>query len=407
MLAHSVLLVAALMAVSVSAEMGKKKEKKKRKKEKKLKKDCFTDQRLLSVTFATDPGRAFFLLASFKKHKHDRVVCLGNGTVYEGPGQRLRLLKEYLNNKDVRDGDLMLYSDGYYAFVTGPRPEFVRRFLMHNTDILFAGRRGEGGKMLLSASGFIGRVRVLREMLARTQEVQLRTSPQEFFGSVWERERYNMKIDEERRVFCVLGDAGDSGEVQLEPPNSPNGEVRLVGAGIGMAATVYPLVVCAGEGPKEGGASHGRHRWYNLLRARVQRAILISNIQVYPPVVRRGETLFFQLTVANFNDFDLPSQSPPSPAWIYESPTSFLSEQFGDVASSFRLGIDYDGRQGIDHPYRWGLGEIIRHGNEKTVVLGINVRDCFKNRPYHLGYVFEQFFWVIRIHTENITVLCS
>ncbi len=112
--------------------------------------------------------------------------------------------------------------------------------------------------------------------------------------------------------------------------------------------------------------------------------------------------------MANFNEFALIPQLP-YPAHIYDERRDFAKDGFDSEFAAFRIGVDYvERKDGADHPYRWGLGEKILPGNEKTVVLGITMHRCFPaRREYTLGYVFENFFWQIDIKKANITVTCN
>jgi len=61
----------------------------------------------------------------------------------------------------------------------------------------------------------------------------------------------------------------------------------------------------------------------------------------------------------------------------------------------------------VDHPIRWGLGENIISGNEKTVVLGVRMNTCWPGKKeFSVGYVFENFFWVIELKMFNVSVSC-
>jgi hypothetical protein len=60
----------------------------------------------------------------------------------------------------------------------------------------------------------------------------------------------------------------------------------------------------------------------------------------------------------------------------------------------------------VDHPARWGMGEKILSGNEKTVVLGVRMNSCFQRKEVSVGYVLENFFWVIDLRKFNVSVTC-
>merc|ERR1712000_758965 len=85
---------------------------------------------------------------------------------------------------------------------------------------------------------------------------------------------------------------------------------------------------------------------------------------------------------------------------------NFIEDGFNGQFARFRMGIDYEGRNGIDHPWRWGYGEKISSGNQKTLVLGVTMNECLDNRLFKLGYVFENFFWVVDIFEWRMTVKC-
>lgn len=111
-----------------------------------------------------------------------------------------------------------------------------------------------------------------------------------------------------------------------------------------------------------------------------------------PTVLETGQSLSFSLTVQNNSSVPLATQGPP-PGFTYAEGETFETRGFPAVANAFRVGIDFDGRTGMDHPYRWGLGSVLAPGATATVTGSIRLTSL-QSRNYWLGLVKEQVAWL-------------
>lgn len=69
-----------------------------------------------------------------------------------------------------------------------------------------------------------------------------------------------------------------------------------------------------------------------------------------------GQLLNVRIAVRNGGATSLPTQEPGS-GFVYDEEDTFVTWGFADVGGNFRVGIDFDNRVGLDHPYRWGIGD--------------------------------------------------
>ncbi|MEW5718016.1 MAG: hypothetical protein AB1817_05285, partial [Chloroflexota bacterium] len=87
----------------------------------------------------------------------------------------------------------------------------------------------------------------------------------------------------------------------------------------------------------------------------------ITSVMFSPAAINSGDLLNVTITVRNDSTETLATQDP-APGFIYDEGDTFYTRGFPDVANAFRVGVDFDGRAGIDHPYRWGLGAPLAPG---------------------------------------------
>jgi hypothetical protein len=131
--------------------------------------------------------------------------------------------------------------------------------------------------------------------------------------------------------------------------------------------------------------------------------IQITNVTCTPTTLRAGEWLNISITVRNNSTETLPTQDP-APGFIYDEEDTFRSRGFTDTKGSVRVGIDFDGRDGIDHPYRWGLGAPLAPGETRTINGAIRLKTA-RVVDYWAGLVREQVAWLQdRQGTQTITV---
>ena len=83
----------------------------------------------------------------------------------------------------------------------------------------------------------------------------------------------------------------------------------------------------------------------------------------------------------------------PNPGFIYDEGGTFSSRGFDATTGAFRVGIDFDNRTGLDHPYRWGLGAPLAPGQFVTITGGIKMKTA-QAKNYWGGLVREYVAWM-------------
>lgn len=117
----------------------------------------------------------------------------------------------------------------------------------------------------------------------------------------------------------------------------------------------------------------------------------ITNVMLTPTTLDTGQVLNVSITVRNGTNATIPTQAP-SPGLVYNEGETFLSRGYAEVNGAYRVGIDFDGRTGIDHPYRWGLGSALAPNETRTITGQIRLnKAAVKN--YWAGLVQEQIAW--------------
>lgn len=131
---------------------------------------------------------------------------------------------------------------------------------------------------------------------------------------------------------------------------------------------------------------------------------VITAIDMTPAVLNAGDLLNVSITVFNGTDSALPTQGP-DPGFVYDEGDTFRAKAFGEVRGSIRVGVEFDGDTGVDHPYRWGLGAPLAPGQTAVVSGAIRVKNA-QSRNYWVGLVREQVAWLQdKLGTEAITVV--
>jgi|GEM_PF-534432 serine protease AprX len=131
--------------------------------------------------------------------------------------------------------------------------------------------------------------------------------------------------------------------------------------------------------------------------------VSITSVNLEPASLGSGKLLNVSITVRNNSDQVLPTQGP-EPGFIYEEGDTFISRGFADQKGAFRVALDFDGRTGLDHPYRWGLGAPLQPGETRTITGAIKLKSVGA-RNYWGALVEEQTVWVQdRVGVQTITV---
>jgi hypothetical protein len=188
-----------------------------------------------AVTVGDDATKAHILTDSLRRYGHGECRVLGNGQPWlggtmagPGGGQKINLMKEYLNNPppaDQREGetkswtenDLILFSDGYDTSVSGTPEEFIRKWKWFGADVVFGAESANwpGGCLnqpdvpgrfkFLNSGGYIGRATVLREMF-NSREIENHADDQLFCQELYASGKWKIKLDHRKEIFCCLSD---------------------------------------------------------------------------------------------------------------------------------------------------------------------------------------------------------
>lgn len=129
----------------------------------------------------------------------------------------------------------------------------------------------------------------------------------------------------------------------------------------------------------------------------------ITGVTLSPTILRSGDTLNVSITVINKTNQTLDTQGP-NPGFVYEEGDTFRTRGFAETRGTFRVGIDFDGRAGDDHPYRWGLGAPLAPGQSATITGAIHLKTA-RTVNYWAGLVREQIAWLQdSVGTQSIRV---
>ncbi len=135
-------------------------------------------------------------------------------------------------------------------------------------------------------------------------------------------------------------------------------------------------------------------------------APFIAQSTFTPTTLTANDLLTVSIVVQNNSTETLPTQDP-APGFIYDEGDTFVTRGFKDQARAVRIGIDFDGRIGMDHPYRWGLGVPLAPGQATTITGAIRLKTP-RAINYWAGLVREQVAWLQdHIGAQNITVTAA
>lgn len=185
-------------------------------------------ERLITLTVGDDPKKANVLIESFKKFGHLDFEVLGAGKPWYGGdmksyggGQKIVLMKEYLNSKTFSDDDIILFSDGYDSFVCGTPDEFVQKWRQFRCDVVFGAEAANwpgnvktqpqqpNRFQFLNSGGYIGKANVLKEMF-NSKEISNREDDQGYCQQLYveslDHKKWNIRLDYEKRIFCCCSD---------------------------------------------------------------------------------------------------------------------------------------------------------------------------------------------------------
>jgi hypothetical protein len=134
-----------------------------------------------------------------------------------------------------------------------------------------------------------------------------------------------------------------------------------------------------------------------------QNTVQIVDVAFAPATVNAGQLLNVSLTVFNNTNQTVATQGP-NPGFAYVEGDTFYTRSFPDTSGAIRVGVDFDGRTGIDHPYRWGLGAPLAPG-QLAVITGTIQLNSPRAINYWAGLVREQSVWLQdHVGTQRIAV---
>ena len=118
----------------------------------------------------------------------------------------------------------------------------------------------------------------------------------------------------------------------------------------------------------------------------------ITRVYFSPTSLTSGQVLRVEITVQNNTGSTIQTQGP-SPNFTYNEGDTCDSRGYPDEHGRYRVGVDFNGRTGKDHPYRWGLGGDLGPGQSRTIVGYIRLNTS-KTVNYWGGLVQEGVRWV-------------
>lgn len=114
----------------------------------------------------------------------------------------------------------------------------------------------------------------------------------------------------------------------------------------------------------------------------------ITAVTFSPTTLDKGQLMQVSVTIQNPTGASLPTQGP-NPGFIYNEGDNFYTKQNPPTTGAYRIGVDFSGRTGIDHPYRWGMGSPLAPGGS-TVVTGYVRLNRRQTTNFWVGLIQEQ-----------------
>ncbi|MCL5997751.1 MAG: hypothetical protein M1546_17095 [Chloroflexi bacterium] len=98
-----------------------------------------------------------------------------------------------------------------------------------------------------------------------------------------------------------------------------------------------------------------------------------------------GDTLYFTMAVRNVGSVPIRTGGPFDQSDCYRMEENLYTKNFQVESGAFRVGVDYDTNNGMDHPWRWAVGtledvDVVEHNGQKLYYLApgkqVLVRGC-------------------------------
>lgn len=152
-------------------------------------------------------------------HNIGKGITWNGGIMEKGPGggQKINLMKSYLNN--LKDNDIVMFIDGYDTFIVADREEITDRYLGFNADIVFSAEKicwpdASLGKLhpesstefkYLNSGTYIGTVKALKDFFK--EEIKDHEDDQLYCQKALIQGTHNVVLDTESYIFACLGGA--------------------------------------------------------------------------------------------------------------------------------------------------------------------------------------------------------
>lgn len=184
-------------------------------------------ERLITLTVADKPEKASILLSSLRHYGHDFHV-LGAGQPWHGGdmksfggGQKIVLMKEFLNAQTFTDDDIILFTDGFDSFVCGSPEDFLVKWRQFQCDVVFGAEsvnwpgyvkdqpKQKNRFQFLNSGGYIGRANSLKRLF-NSKHIQNSDDDQgycqELYVEALQKGDCVVRLDVDKRIFCCLSD---------------------------------------------------------------------------------------------------------------------------------------------------------------------------------------------------------
>ena len=193
-------------------------------------KKTFYNNQILCVSVASDPVDGYFRFIESAFVYGFPYIILGlnetwNGNdmrISTGGGQKVNLLKKFLEKFDKNDEKLLVFSDCYDAVITGPPSKVIEEFKKFQCDILFSceallwpdenleihfPENDKSPYKYLNSGGFIGSIKSLKKMITEnienTEDDQLYYQ-KKYLNSLNDNSKLNIKLDYQTKIFQTL-----------------------------------------------------------------------------------------------------------------------------------------------------------------------------------------------------------
>lgn len=115
---------------------------------------------------------------------------------------------------------------------------------------------------------------------------------------------------------------------------------------------------------------------------------IITFVQFTPTRLEHGQIVKVQVTVKNDSAQTLTTQGPAI-GFLYNEGENYLTKAHPPASGAWRIGVDYQDRQGDIYPYRWGLGTSLAAG-QSAVIVGFIRLNRRQSDDFWVGLIQEE-----------------